>query len=377
MLSEIVTHVLIDFPNTSPSHDGTHLVMRYDIVSTLRPAGSPRRVIGITLCLAIGSVLVAQPLGRAYAQTDTAPSSSTPGGADSTTTLPATTVPAPTTVPVTTVPVTTLPATTVPGSTQPGSTQPGSTQPGGTKPSTTVSGSTVPGSTVPGASTSTPTTPTTTLLPGQIVIPAGKVLKVGSKGPDVLALEKRLEQLKIETGRVDGKFDWATWQGVVAFQKYWGLKRTGKVDNALRLEIQNSSELSGAIFSGPGTRLEVDKSKQLLFMYKGGKLWRVIAVSTGSGKKYCEWSKKAQRKVCGTATTPKGRFKIQRRISGWRVSDLGRLYNPLYFNGGIAFHGAPSVPAYPASHGCVRLPMDIAEWFPGEVSNGTAVYVYD
>jgi lipoprotein-anchoring transpeptidase ErfK/SrfK len=203
------------------------------------------------------------------------------------------------------------------------------------------------------------------------------VLKVGSKGADVLALEKRLEQLMIDTGKVDGKFDWATWQGVVAFQKYWGLKRTGKVDNALRVEIQNSASLSGYIFSGPGTRLEVDKSKQLLFMYKNNRLWRVVAVSTGSGKKYCDYSKKAKKQICGTASTPVGRFKIQRRISGWRESDLGRLYNPLYFNGGIAFHGAPSVPAYPASHGCVRLPMNIAEWFPDEVANGTAVYVYD
>ncbi len=200
---------------------------------------------------------------------------------------------------------------------------------------------------------------------------------VGSKGPDVLALEERLEQLMIDTGKVDGRFDWSTWQGVVAFQKYWGLKRTGKVDNELRLAIQKSPEFSGFIFSGPGTRLEVDKSKQLLFMFDGGVLWRVVSVSTGTGKKYCDYSKKAQREVCGTANTPSGRYRIQRRISGWRESDLGRLYNPLYFNGGIAFHGAPSVPTYPASHGCVRLPMPIAEWFPDEVSNGTSVYVYD
>jgi lipoprotein-anchoring transpeptidase ErfK/SrfK len=193
----------------------------------------------------------------------------------------------------------------------------------------------------------------------------------------VLALEKRLTELKIDTGKIDNRFDWSTWQGVVAFQKYWGLKRTGKVDNQLRLLIQNSVPLTSAITYGPATRLEVDKSKQLLFMYKESKLWRVVAVSTGSGKKYCDISKKTGKKICGTAFTPTGRFKIQRRIPGWRESDLGRLYNPLYFNGGIAFHGAPSVPAYAASHGCVRLPMPIAEWFPKEVSNGTAVYVYD
>jgi lipoprotein-anchoring transpeptidase ErfK/SrfK len=31
-----------------------------------------------------------------------------------------------------------------------------------------------------------------------------------------------------------------------------------------------------------------------------------------------------------------------------------------YFNGGIAFHESRDVPAYPASHGCVRVPRDDA-----------------
>ena len=61
--------------------------------------------------------------------------------------------------------------------------------------------------------------------------------------------------------------------------------------------------------------------------------------------------------------------------SGWETGPLGDLYNPLYFNGGIAFHGAYSVPGYPASHGCVRIPMNAAEWFPTIVGNGWPVYV--
>jgi hypothetical protein len=79
--------------------------------------------------------------------------------------------------------------------------------------------------------------------------------------------------------------------------------------------------------------------------------------------------------ACATAVTPGGSFRVTRRISGWRTSRLGRLYNPLYFNGGIAIHGAASVPAYPASHGCVRITMSAASWFPGVVPNGTPVYV--
>ena len=51
------------------------------------------------------------------------------------------------------------------------------------------------------------------------------------------------------------------------------------------------------------------------------------------------------------------------------------MYNPYYFNGGIAVHGLASVPSYPASHGCARIPLAIAEYFPTLVSKGEAVYV--
>jgi hypothetical protein len=52
------------------------------------------------------------------------------------------------------------------------------------------------------------------------------------------------------------------------------------------------------------------------------------------------------------------------------------MYNPVYFNYGIAVHGAKNVPKEPASHGCVRINMDIAEYFPDLVKVGDAVYVW-
>jgi hypothetical protein len=51
------------------------------------------------------------------------------------------------------------------------------------------------------------------------------------------------------------------------------------------------------------------------------------------------------------------------------------MWNPYYFNGGIAVHGLQSVPSYPASHGCARIPMDIANYFPSLVTKGESVYV--
>jgi hypothetical protein len=73
--------------------------------------------------------------------------------------------------------------------------------------------------------------------------------------------------------------------------------------------------------------------------------------------------------------TPGGSYGFYRQGRGWETGPLGSLYNPVYFNGGIAVHGSRSVPAQPASHGCIRIPMSVAEWFPGAVHIGMPVHV--
>ncbi|MFP5299042.1 MAG: L,D-transpeptidase family protein, partial [Actinomycetota bacterium] len=60
-----------------------------------------------------------------------------------------------------------------------------------------------------------------------------------------------------------------------------------------------------------------------------------------------------------------------------RVSRLGTLYDPSYFVGGYAFHGSPSVPTYPASHGCIRLPMYLSRPFFDRNPVGRYVFIHD
>jgi len=78
---------------------------------------------------------------------------------------------------------------------------------------------------------------------------------------------------------------------------------------------------------------------------------------------------------CRIAGTPTGAFKVYRQDSGWNEGPLGSLYNANFIVGGIAIHGSNSVPAQPASHGCIRIPMSAAEWFPSKARVGTPVYV--
>jgi len=185
----------------------------------------------------------------------------------------------------------------------------------------------------------------------------------------VKALEVRLDTLHYFVGPIDETYDDETAQAVMSFQKVNNKDRNGKVDPALWSAISTATDPKPLVSGGKPSRVEVDVKRQALFLYENGKLSKIIGVSTGNGEDYCENGS------CGTAVTPTGDFAIYRQGSGWETGPLGSLYNPQYFKGGYAIHGSLSVPAEPASHGCVRIPMGAAEWFPGHVSNGTPVHI--
>ena len=197
----------------------------------------------------------------------------------------------------------------------------------------------------------------------------------GARGAAVLAMQTRLAELHYDV-ELTGVFDYTTLQAVIGFQKVNDLPRTGRATDSMVAALQAATNPSPMIPTGGQNRIEVDLKKQFLGLYKGGELFKLLPISSGSGKDFCVTDPDTSKTVCDKAITPGGSFRIRSRIIGWRESKLGLLYNPLYFNGGIAFHGAPVVPSTPASHGCVRIPMPSAEWFPNEVANGTAVYVF-
>ena len=231
---------------------------------------------------------------------------------------------------------------------------------------TTTTTTTRPTTTTTEAPTTTTTETTTTTVP----VDDG-VLERGEKGEAVAALQRRLAELKLDPGPADGAFGTGTMYAVQGFQKLAGMAPDGKVGPAVQEALANPPAVAPLVPDGEPTRVEVDKARQLLFLYLDGELRLITHVSTGSGEEYCS------RGRCGRkAITPEGAYRFMWRYDGWRESELGKLYNPVYFTGsGIAVHGSSSVPTYPASHGCVRIPMHIAEYFPSLVERGDAVYV--
>jgi peptidoglycan hydrolase-like protein with peptidoglycan-binding domain len=211
---------------------------------------------------------------------------------------------------------------------------------------------------------------TTTAAPAETTTAAPPPgLARGDEGPAVLALEQRLDALHYEVGAVDGTFDLDTEYGVTAFQKVTGMDRSGRATDDVVAALATATPPQPMVPNGGGGRVEIDLQRQVLFLYEAGSLSKVLTISSGSGERFCSegW--------CRRAITPQGAFAVYSQHQGWETSPLGRLYNAQYFNEGIAIHGSPSVPADPASHGCIRIPMDAAEWFPSHVSVGTPVYV--
>lgn len=193
----------------------------------------------------------------------------------------------------------------------------------------------------------------------------------GAEGWRVKALQRALAAATYPAGEPDGVFGAATIQAVLAFEKVHGLERDGIVDPE-QMEAILVAEPPEAP-SGSGSHyIDIDLTRQVLFEVRNGEVVNTYPVSTANGETY-----ETQGGGLATARTPRGSYKVQRKIPGWRVSYLGQLYYPVYFYGGYAIHGSPSVPAYPASHGCVRIPMHVAEDFYSRTATGVPISVHD
>ena len=165
-------------------------------------------------------------------------------------------------------------------------------------------------------------------------------------------------------------YDASIRHALIAFQKVEGRKVTGKLTpdelNALRTAKKPTPMEAG------DPHIEVDLQRQVLFIIdNSGMISLILPISSGSGKLY------TQDGATHRAVTPLGRFKVERKISGWRKSPLGLLYFPNYFHRGFAIHGNPAVPIFPASHGCVRIPMFASKEFSTIATVGMVVLVHD
>lgn len=222
---------------------------------------------------------------------------------------------------------------------------------------------------VPQTTVAPPPAPTTTVA--ATTSTTDNLLQLGRTGPEVLALQQRLAALGYRAGNQDGVLGAATVSAVLAFQKREGLTRDGIAGPEVIARLQAPTG-AGPRAGLPVPRLEVDIARQVLFLVLPNAIWTLNA-STGSGLQYEDPTTHAT----DVAVTPVGTFTVQRTVNGDVQAPLGTLHKPMYFYGGWAVHGAASVPPWPASHGCVRVSDEDADWLFGIVSVGTPVVIYD
>jgi hypothetical protein len=176
----------------------------------------------------------------------------------------------------------------------------------------------------------------------------------------------------------NGDYGTTTTQAVIAFQKYYGLETDGVLGPITAEALSNTTDPPRGR-STTGTLVEIDKSKQLVFLVNGGFTSWVLNTSTGSEQPYTEVDQNSGGTTSGDSVTRTGMFKVNREHDeGWWEGDLGEIYRPKYFDGGIALHGSYNVPDYPASHGCVRLSIPAMDWIweEGIIPKGTPVWVH-
>jgi hypothetical protein len=257
------------------------------------------------------------------------------------------------------------------------------------------------------AAASTAATTTTTLPPTTTTVPKTTIsgpLKRGMSGPEVQALQQRLADLKFQPGPIDGQFGTLTQVAVWAYQALvMGVpfdKTDGVVTPDMWLALQDPLPLH-ARRPQAGKHTEVYLPKQALVVFDGDTPLFISHMSSGEladppgndftkGKDWCsevtidpgeqgneKGTEPLKTGVCGNAWTPAGVYTFNRKVEGKRESRLGGMQNPVYFNYGIAIHGAYQVPLHPASHGCIRIPNLISPTFFNLVDKGEQVFVFD
>jgi len=195
---------------------------------------------------------------------------------------------------------------------------------------------------------------------------AGPTLHRGSHGPAVTALQRRLTALHYYLGKIDGKFGWYTMEAVWAFKEVQFGKRVPPkpdiVGPLMWRQLQHPKLPRVLKPRGGKNRIEINKNTEVLVVYRYNKVALITHVSTAD----------ATRPDGNGWITPNGNYRAWKFLPGC-VPDAtfgGCLYNPVFFIGtSYAIHGMPNptstysydgVPLNPASHGCVRIPIDVS-----------------
>jgi hypothetical protein len=180
----------------------------------------------------------------------------------------------------------------------------------------------------------------------------------GASGQSVRLLQSELDVLHYAVP-LTGIFDEGTGRAVIAYRKMMGLERVPIADGHVFELMRRRAGSFHVRYRSDGRHIEADLTRQVLAEIEpGGHVQAIYTMSSGKP----------------STPTVVGRFRVYLKTPG--VNEKG-MVDSNYFIRGYAVHGYPEVPTFPASHGCLRVPIPDAAAIFAWVQIGTPVDVYD
>ncbi|HSG78761.1 MAG TPA: L,D-transpeptidase family protein [Acidimicrobiia bacterium] len=229
----------------------------------------------------------------------------------------------------------------------------------------------------------------TALLLGSSLVPAASAalplgpsgshlvdVRTGDEGEHVAGLQAMLRRLKMYRGEIDGRYGLETQVAVMTFHKYFGLERAWEFDARDWWQALEMSDDHGIPHrADEPDRVEVDIGRQLLFIVRDHEVTDIAAISSGGS--YTYWSERNQAYV--RAGTPRGDFTLTWFRDGYQCDSVTGwcVYDYWAFHEFYGIHGYYSVPAWPASHGCVRLNTWEVDALQAKFELGMPVHIWD
>jgi hypothetical protein len=167
----------------------------------------------------------------------------------------------------------------------------------------------------------------------------------GSRGPFVALIQQRLEALHFYLRR-SGVYDSFTALAIDAYHRLLGWGTSSALSGRTISFLLDGWGQFHVRYTGQGPHAEGDLTHQLLALVDHNRVRWIFPISSGKP----------------STPTVLGSWRIYIRDPGYLPDGM---YYSSFFYRGYAIHGYDPAPDYPASHGCMRLPIQ------------DAIFVYD
>jgi hypothetical protein len=178
----------------------------------------------------------------------------------------------------------------------------------------------------------------------------------GERGVKVLLLQRALLEQGFATP-VTGYYDDGTARAVLAFRKTNELGADGYATTEVFAKLLRRQGAYQLRYPKAGKHVEFDWSRQVLVLAKGNKPYRTYHTSSGAP----------------VTPTVFGTYRFYLKTPGTNAKGM---VHSAYFIRGYAIHGYASVPNYPASHGCLRVPIPNAASIFNWIDIGDQIFLY-